>query len=671
MTPSIVYVNLGTANTFYSYGVNYTIGHWDKGSSDVIDSDIDCANIRINQGDAVISGGNIYNFYRIGNGIGGDMPRSFNTVIDDVRIFTGHSSICFNSMAELALNVFNAELRSYGEFACIYDGDNGNVKLLKKILGKSYIDSKIPDVSFGDASLNIDTARLCDVKGLVTFELPMSGQSYQPDHIIFPAGHISLLYETDGLEAIVPHNSTESIVKATPQADGSIKTVCACGLDMAEPIPAFSDIKLQYTQTSYGGNAQSPYVYYVKDREGKELVKDVDYTVSYKNNVNVGTAVVTVTGTGEFYAGSIDKNFEITPGNIQPAVVTGITDQTYIGSEITPEPVVTLKDKILVKGKDYTVSYQNNVDAGTAKVIITGIGNYINDIYVEFKIVKPEAPEPDKPSVPDIPVTPDQPVTPEPEQPAPEKTLISSAVVSKVTAKTYTGSAIRPEVTVKAEGKTLIEGTDYTVAYKNNVNAGTASVIINGTGNYTGSKTVNFVINPKKITSMNLAQAEYVYNGTVRQPAVTVKSGTKAVAQKIRKDNTNIDVTYAKGRKNVGKYKVTVKGKGNYTGTLSKSFKINPKATALTSLKKAKKSFNIKWTKRTVQVTGYEVMYATNKQFTKGKKTVTVKNYKTNYKKVTGLRSGKKYFVKVRTYKNVNGVKYYSAWSPVKNVIVK
>ena len=607
----------------------------------------------------------------IGNGIGGEVPRSFDTVIDGVRIFTGHSSIYFNSMSEIALTIYNAELRSYGGFACIYDGDNGNARTLKSIMGQSYPDNTYPTVTFNNASLNADTAKLSEVKSMVNFELPMSGQSYQPNHIIFPTGHLSLCYETDGLDAIVPHNSTESIMKATPQTDGAIITACACGLNMAEPIPAFSDIKLQYTQTAYGGNAQSPYVYYVKDREGKELVKDVDYTVSYKNNVNVGTAAVTITGIGTLYTGSIDKNYEITPGNIQPAVVTGITDQTYTGSEITPEPVVTLKDKVLVKGKDYTVSYQNNVNAGIAKVVITGIGNYINEIRVEFKIIKPETSEPDIPEAPDAPIVPDTPVTPEPEKPSPEKVSINSAVISPITAEVYTGSAIEPSVTVEMDGKTLKKDTDYTVAYKNNVNAGIADVIITGTGEYTGSKTVNFTIKPKKITSMNLAQAVFTYNGTVKQPAVTVKSGTKVIAQKIKKDTANIDVTYAKGRKNVGTYKVTVKGKGNYTGALSKTFKINPKTTAITSMTKAKKAFNVKWTKRTVQVTGYEVMYATNKSFTKGKKTATIKKYNTNYKKVTGLKSGVKYFVKVRTYKTVNGVKYYSTWSPVKSVTVK
>ena len=64
-------------------------------------------------------------------------------------------------------------------------------------------------------------------------------------------------------------------------------------------------------------------------------------------------------------------------------------------------------------------------------------------------------------------------------------------------------------------------------------------------------------------------------------------------------------------------------------------------------------------------------MYATNKTFTKGKKTVNIKSFKTVSKKVTGLKSGQKYWVKVRTYKKVNGTKFYSAWTPVKTVIVK
>ena len=685
--PSIVYVNVGTANGFYSYDVNYYIGNWDTSYSEVIQANVYCTNIRIKQGDVTISDGVVWNYYNMGNGIGGIAPRSFDVVLDEVRISSGHSPIYFINMDEIDLSIYNAELKSFEGHICIWDTGNSDRKLTY-VLGEDHVNGGIPSVTFSNSSLNVNTAKLTDVKNYAIFSMSVSGQSYHKDSIIFPTGHLELRYETNGLGCIVPHTITKKIVKATPQADGSIIETCPCGMVMSTPIPSFSDIKIQYTQSSYGGNPQTPYVYYVKDREGKELTRDVDYTVSYKNNVNVGTATVTITGKGDYYTGSFDKNYEITHGTIEPAVVSDIPDQTYTGSAITPEPVLKLGEKVLVKDTDYTVTYENNVNAGTATVKITGTGNYIGTKQINFKIIKPAVPEPEQPAEPEKPTEPQQPTEPEkptePEQPTepekptepqqptePEKVAITAAKITGITAKTYTGSAISPMVTVTVNGKVLTEGKDYSVTYSDNVNAGTGMVKVAGIGDYTGEKVVEFAINPKKITTMSLAKSAYAYDGKIKKPAVTVKAGSKVVGQKISADTASVDVTYAKGRKNVGKYKVTVTGTGNYTGTLSKTFKINPKATSIKSLTKGKKALTAKWTKRTTQVTGYEVCVATNKNFTKGKKTLKVKNYKTNLKKVTGLKSGQKYWVKVRTYKTINGTKFYSTWSTAKSVKVK
>lgn len=653
LMPCIVYVNMDTAKGFYSYGVNYTIGFGDAGSSSVISSSVDCTCIRINQGDVFLSAGDLYNYYSLGNGIGGDVPRSYETILDGIRIYSGHSCIFFEDMSEIALSIFNAELRSYNGHVCIYDYANAGRKLTT-VLGEDYLSGYNPSVSFNNTSLSASTAFLTDVKSYVRFSLTsLSGQTYRNDSILFPTGHMELKYDTKGLDCFTPHNITESIVRATPQADGKITETCPCGYNKTTVIPMMSDVKLQYTETAYTGSAQSPSVTYVKDRTGKTLTKDTDYTVAYKNNTNVGTATVTITGTGAYYKDSIDKTFKITPLSITSATVTGISNQEYTGSVITPVPVVKLGDKTLVKDKDYTVSYKNNLNAGTATVTIIGTGNYIGTVYVNFQITSPPVVEPKPPVV------------------EPEKVAIDTAAVAAIADKTYTGKAIKPVCTVTVDGKKLTEGTDYTVTYKNNINAGTASIIITGQGTYSGDKTVTFKILPKKITAMTLSANKFVYNGNARKPFVTVKAGTAVVASKINADTKAVDITYANGRKNVGTYKITVKGKGNYTGTLSKTFKINPKATSITSLTKAKKSFTVKWTKRTVQVTGYEVMYATNKTFTKGKKTVNIKSFKTVSKKVTGLKSGQKYWVKVRTYKKVNGTKFYSTWTPVKTVIVK
>ena len=175
-------------------------------------------------------------------------------------------------------------------------------------------------------------------------------------------------------------------------------------------------------------------------------------------------------------------------------------------------------------------------------------------------------------------------------------------------------------------------------------------------------------INKKKITVNNL-----VYNGKNRAPIVTVRDakGKKLVKGK------DYTVTYKnnKGKvvkpKNVGKYKAVVKFKGFYSGTYTVSFKINPKATAIKKLTKpGKKQIKVTWQKRTVQVTGYQIKYSTKKNMSKAK-TVTVKSYKTTAKTIKKLKAKQKYYVQIRTYKTVNGVKYYSKWSAKKYTTTK
>ena len=159
--------------------------------------------------------------------------------------------------------------------------------------------------------------------------------------------------------------------------------------------------------------------------------------------------------------------------------------------------------------------------------------------------------------------------------------------------------------------------------------------------------------------------ADKVYTGSEIKPTVTVKLGSTTL-----KNGTDYKVTYT-NNKNVGKATVTITGINKYSGTINKTFKINPKATKLTSVAAASKGFTAKWSKLTTQTTGYEIQYATDSKFTKNKKTVTITKNSTTSKKVTKLTAKKKYYVRIRTYKTVNGTKYYSAWSASKTVTTK
>ncbi len=248
----------------------------------------------------------------------------------------------------------------------------------------------------------------------------------------------------------------------------------------------------------------------------------------------------------------------------------------------------------------------------------------------------------------------------------------NAQVVLSKTAFIYNGAIQKPEIKT-IDGKTLTEGTDFTASWSNgsSKNVGIYTVTITGKGDYTGTTKTTYKIGPKAITpSVTLSASSYTWNGKVRNPAVTVKDGTTKLAA------SDYTVTYASGRKNVGKYNVRVALKGNYSGAKTVSFKVDPKGTSLNPLKKAKKAATIKWKKQSARmsnarITGYQILLATDKQFTKNKKAVNVKGYSKVSKKVTGLKGGKKYYVKIRTYKTVGGATYYSPWSKVETVTTK
>ena len=148
-------------------------------------------------------------------------------------------------------------------------------------------------------------------------------------------------------------------------------------------------------------------------------------------------------------------------------ITLSVDSYIYDGSE--KEPIITVKDGStrLVNGKDYSVTYSNNINAGTATVTITGIGNYTGTASKTFAISA--------------------------------KSISGTNVTLGTTSYTYDGTEKRPSVTVKDGSTTLISGTHYTVSYSNNVDIGTATVTITGKGNYAGTVTKTFTINAKVV----------------------------------------------------------------------------------------------------------------------------------------------------------------------------
>ena len=234
------------------------------------------------------------------------------------------------------------------------------------------------------------------------------------------------------------------------------------------PAPITS-VKLSKTSYVYTGTAHKPTVTVKSKVNGKTVtLKSTQYTVAYKNNKAVGKATVTVTGKGS-YGGTITKTFKITPVSLKDVKVFN-PSLPYTGKKHTPiirvRAEVNGKTVTLKKTRDYTVTYKDNVEPGTATVTVKGKGNYTGTLTATFKINK-------------------------------LKMSMATITLSK-TQMDYTGKALKPKVTVKykVDGKTvtLVKDTDYTVTYKNNVEPGTASVIIKGKGHFTGSKTVTFTI---------------------------------------------------------------------------------------------------------------------------------------------------------------------------------
>jgi hypothetical protein len=242
---------------------------------------------------------------------------------------------------------------------------------------------------------------------------------------------------------------------------------------------------------------------------------------------------------------------------------------------------------------------------------------------------------------------------------------LSDADITVMDAK-YTGSALKPAVEVILDGDLLDEGTDYNVFYSNNVNAGKGTVKITGKGDYTGSAKATFTISPASISGASISGVkDKVYTGKNITQAINVKVGSKKL-----KSGTDYSESYA-NNKNVGTATLTIKGKGNYTGTATANFKILPKATGISNIVPGKKSFTAEWKKQANQTNGYIIQYSTDKNFKKDVKNKKITNANTTKATISGLSGNRTYYVRICTFKLVNGKTYSSAWSKSKTVKTK
>ena len=340
-------------------------------------------------------------------------------------------------------------------------------------------------------------------------------------------------------------NVTVAAVKGSGFTGKTVRTFEITKVDMADAVVEI-DGSYEYT-----GSAIAPKYTVILD--GKTLKEGTDYTAVCSNNVNVGKrAMVTVTGTGN-YTGTTIGYFEITAKNISGADVTA-ADAEFTGMPVTPAITVTVDGEILNADIDYTISYNNNINATTDKtkaaVVIKGTGNYTGTVTCTFDIAPKD---------------------------------ISGAVISDIEAQNYTGKEVTPEFSVNLDGKVLAAGTDYAVSYENNIAASDDAVaIVTGRGNYTGSISKKFAIQNVDITDAAVTGIEesVVYTGkeiTFGDIMVTVSGRTLS-------EDEDYIVSYENNKNVTTSAKVVITGTGNYSGVITKTFAITPKNIAKCSV---------------------------------------------------------------------------------------
>ncbi|MBO4902356.1 MAG: leucine-rich repeat domain-containing protein [Lachnospiraceae bacterium] len=283
------------------------------------------------------------------------------------------------------------------------------------------------------------------------------------------------------------------------------------------------------------------------------VLGEIGYTVSYSNNTNVGIATATVTGKGDF-ADKITIRFRIVPRSLGEGDAFGDGFEAYApnmqynnGKELKSKPVIKLGSVTLKESKDYTVAYTGDLKGetdGKATVIVTGKGNFTGSAKLDYKIFKKEE-------------------------------SLANATIAAIDPLAYTGDEIKPDLAVTFNGNPLTENDDFVVTYSNNINASKKAVAtITGIGNYGGSKSVNFTITPAQLTAGMVEIDPVTYTGSAikAEPAVTF-NGTPLTQGKdftvSYKNNTNVVNTK-------GDPTATIKGKGNFTGSVDKAFEIEP-----------------------------------------------------------------------------------------------
>ena len=348
--------------------------------------------------------------------------------------------------------------------------------------------------------------------------------------------------ETSQVEAEEQPETTEPESQEPATADLGISTYSAKKAVPQEPVLQNVSVTGLKNKT-YTGKAVTQKVKVKDTVTGKNLKQGKDYTISYENNVNAGTATLVVRGvSGCGHTGVLRVNFTIEPQTVAKKVKGKVLQKKilYTGAELKPSFSLTYNKMTLTAGKDYQVSYANNIAKGTGQIIVTGQGNYTGKQIIKFKITGPK---------------------------------MKDASVSLNTSSTvYNGATSYPGVTVTYAGKTCKEGTDYIVKYPKKLKAGKNSISVRGKGNFSGSVKLTYTLSKASMEKAKVS-IPYAWQFTKKKVnAVPTSVKVDGVSLTLKKDYTVKYYSKAKGKtlgsmKEAGEYQILLIGKGSYTGT--------------------------------------------------------------------------------------------------------
>lgn len=425
------------------------------------------------------------------------------------------------------------------------DGINGNVDCNFWYDNKKNISSSTIRVSIGD-----ECDYYGDVKELISLYDTSSKYTLveEKDYAIttFQTEQNGVLYTCVGIAGIGNYEGT--ITKLIKMTQVSLTEEMISGIETqtftGNPITTTTGLSLSINHA------------------GEQLEEGKDYSVSYENNVNIGTAIVTITGQGN-YTGEIQKKFQIKPMTLSEEMLSKIEDVYYNGSKITTQSGLVVEvhnpntDGLLQEKTDYILAYTANQNAGIAKLTITGKGNYTGKLTTTFTILKAGI--------------------------ANDNTVITIGGKAEGYTVSYTGRAIKPAVAVTVNG-VLLKKTEYTVEYVNNKDVSKqACVVIKGKTNYEGTAVEYFTIEPKMpapialTTNMVSLESEVIRaNGSSIIPEIcVVQNGSVLV------ENTDYTVSYLNAKKQpvteiveAGIYYIKITGIGGYKNSVLKKLEI-------------------------------------------------------------------------------------------------